>query len=144
MVEIFEEKYKERIDERFRTHKIFKNADMITLYGEFVGEDSFGGFHNWNKPFDIYFFDAFIYKKDFVGTSDFYSEFRDISMPKLVYKGPLTETFIKEVQENKFNLKEGVVYKFVENNEITRAKIKTQEWLDKIKTNYGVEKMLEY
>jgi hypothetical protein len=65
-------------------------------------------------------------------------------MPKLVYKGPLTETFIKEVQENKFNLKEGVVYKFVENNEITRAKIKTQEWLDKIKTNYGVEKMLEY
>lgn len=144
MVEIFEEKYAEKIDERFRTHNIFRNADMITLYGEFVGENSFGGFHDWNEDHDIYFFDAFVYKREFISPSDFYSEFRDISMPKLIYKGPLTEQFIREVQENKFNLKEGVVYKFVEDKRIYRAKIKTHEWLDKIKENFGVEKMLEY
>jgi hypothetical protein len=144
MVEVFDEKYADIVDERFRTHKAFRNVDTITLYGEFVGQNSFAGWHVWEEPQDIFFFDAWLYKKGFLGPSEFYSEFRDISIPKLVYKGPLTEEFIKDVQENKYNLKEGVVYKFVDNKEIVRAKIKTQEWLDKIKENFGVEKMLEY
>lgn len=144
MVEVFKEKYAEKVDEIFRKHKLFRNVDIITLYGEFVGENSFAGFHNWDEPHDIFFFDVWLYKKGFLNPSEFYSEFRDISMPKLVYKGYLTEEFIKDIQYNKYKLKEGVVYKFVENEKITRGKIKTQEWLDKIKENYGVEKMLEY
>ena len=144
MVEVFEDNYKDKIDERFRTHKIFRNVDTITLYGEFVGENSFAGWHVWDEPQDIKFFDVWLYKKGFINPSEFFSEFRDLSMPRLIYKGPLTEQFIKEVQENKFNLKEGVVYKFVDNKNIVRGKIKTQEWLDKIKENYGEKKMLEY
>lgn len=144
MVEIFDEKYRDKIDERFRTHKLYKNVDTITLYGEFVGENSFGGFHDWSEPHDIHFFDVWLYKKDFLSPSEFYSEFRDLSRPTLIYKGPLTEEFIKDVQENKYNLKEGVVYKFVENGKITSAKIKTLDWLQKVKENYGVAKMLEY
>lgn len=144
MIEVFKENYADKIDERFRTHKLFRNIDIITLYGEFVGDNSFGGWHVWEEPQDIFFFDAWLYKKGFVLPSDFYSEFKDISVPSLVYKGPLTEQFIEDVRVNKFKLKEGVVYKFVDNKEIVRAKIKTQEWLDKIKEKFGVEKMLEY
>jgi hypothetical protein len=144
MVEIFDEKYTDKIDERFRTHKIFRNIDTITLYGEFYGENSFGGFHNWSEPHDLYFFDIWLYKKDFLSPSEFYSEFRDLSIPRLIYKGPLTEEFIQEVQENKYNLREGVVYKFVQDKKITIGKIKTLDWLQKVKDNYGVAKMLEY
>lgn len=144
MVEIFDEKYTDKIDERFRTHKIFRNIDTITLYGEFYGENSFGGFHNWSEPHDLYFFDIWLYKKDFLSPSEFFSEFRDLSIPRLIYKGPLTEEFIQEVQENKYNLREGVVYKFVQDKKITIGKIKTLDWLQKVKDNYGVAKMLEY
>jgi len=144
MVEIFRNKYADKVDERFRTHKLFKNADTITLYGEFYGPSSFGGFHDWNEEHDIYFFDAFIYKKNFLSPSEFFSEFNDISMPRFIYKGLFEPQFILDVQQNKFNLREGVVYKFIDNGKITMGKIKTLEWLKKIKENYGVEKMLEY
>ena len=144
MIEIFEEKYAERVDERFRTHKLFKNADTITLYGEFYGPDSFGGFHNWDEEHDLYFFDAWLYKRNFLSPSEFYSEFRDISMPKLIYKGPFEQQLIKDVEQNKYSLREGVVYKFVNNGEVTTGKIKTLDWLEKVKMNYGVAKMLEY
>ena len=144
MVEIFRDKYADKVDERFRTHKLFKNADTITLYGEFYGPSSFGGFHDWNEEHDIYFFDAFIYKKNFLSPSEFFSEFNDISMPRFIYKGLFEPQFILDVQQNKFNLREGVVYKFIDNGKITMGKIKTLEWLKKIKENYGVEKMLEY
>ena len=144
MIEIFKEKYAERVDERFRTHKLFKNADTITLYGEFYGPDSFGGFHNWNEEHNLYFFDAWLYKRNFLSPSEFYSEFRDISMPKLIYKGPFEQQLIKDVEQNKYSLREGVVYKFVNNGEVTTGKIKTLDWLEKVKMNYGVAKMLEY
>ena len=78
MMIIFKDKYADKIDEIFRKHKIFKNADTITLYGEFYGPNSFGGFHNWDEEHDIYFFDAFIYKKNFLSPSEFYSEFHNV------------------------------------------------------------------
>jgi len=144
MKELFENKYADKVNEIFRKHKVYQNTDTVTLYGEFYGPNSFGGFHNWDEEHDIYFFDAFKYKRNFLTPSEFYSEFRDISMPKLIYKGLFKEDFIKQVERNDFNLLEGVVYKFIENGKITRAKIKTLEWLEKIKLNYGEAKMLEY
>lgn len=144
MVEIFRDNYADKVDERFRTHKLFKNADTITLYGEFYGENSFGGFHNWSEPHDIFFFDAWLYKRNFLSPSEFFSEFRDISMPKLIYKGPFMKQLIKDVNENKYGLREGVVYKFVTNGEVTSGKIKTFDWLERVKLNYGEAKALEY
>ena len=144
MMIIFKDKYADKIDEIFRKHKIFKNADTITLYGEFYGPNSFGGFHNWDEKHDIYFFDAFIYKKNFLSPSEFYSEFHSVNMPKLIYKGPFESQLIKDVEQNKFSLREGVVYKFVENGRITMGKIKTFDWLEKVKLNFGPAKMLEY
>lgn len=143
MVNIFKDKYAEKFDEVFRKHKLFRNSDIITLYGEFYGENSFAGIHKWEEEHDLYFYDAFLYKKDFITPSDFYSEFNNV-MPKLIYKGEFTEQFIKDVEENKFNLKEGIVYKGVENGKIFVGKIKINEWLLKIKELYGETKMLEY
>lgn len=144
MVEIFKEKYAAKVDEIFRKHKIFKNVDTITLYGEFYGPNSFGGFHDWDDEHDIYFFDAFLYKRNFLTPSEFYSEFNSINMPKLIYKGPFNYQFIEDIENNKYNLREGVVYKFVNDKFIILGKIKTLEWLQKIKEKYGEAKMLEY
>lgn len=144
MVEIFEDNYADKVDEIFRKHKIFENADTITLYGEFYGPSSFGGFHDWDEDQDLYFFDAFKYKRNFLSPSEFYSEFRGISMPRLIYKGPFEHNLIKDVQNNKYNLREGVVYKFINDGKVTARKIKTFDWLEKIKLNYGEAKMLEY
>ena len=144
MVNIFKEKYAEKFDEIFRKHKLFRDSNILTLYGEFYGENSFGGIHEWGEKHNLYFYDIFLYKKDFVSPSNFYSEFNNLNMPKLVYKGEFTEQFISDVEENKFGIKEGIVYKGVENGKIFIGKIKTNEWLSKIKKLYGEAKMLEY
>jgi len=70
--------------------------------------------------------------------------FLDINMPKLIYKGPFTEKFIKDVQKNKYGLKEGVVCKSVNEKVTQMFKIKTIEWLEKVKEKFGVEEMLKY
>lgn len=145
MVNIFKDKYAEKFDEIFKKHKLFRNSDIMTLYGEFYGENSFGGMHEWEEDQDLYFYDVFLYKRDFIAPSDFYKEFNNnLNIPKLIYKGEFTKQFIKDVEENKFNLREGIVYKGVENGKIFVGKIKTNNWLSKIKELYGETKMLEY
>jgi len=144
MIQIFKDKYADKVDEIFRKHKIYRKTDTVTLYGEFYGKNSFGGFHNWEEDQDLYFFDAFLYKRNFLTPSEFYSEFQNISMPRFIYKGLFEKQLIRNVEQNKYNLREGVVYKFVKNGRIYPGKIKTLDWLKKIKENYGVAKMLEY
>jgi hypothetical protein len=127
--------YADKVDEIFRKHKIYRKTDTVTLYGEFYGKNSFGGFHNWEEDQDLYFFDAFLYKRNFLTPSEFYSEFQNISMPRFIYKGLFEKQLIRNVEQNKYNLREGVVYKFVKNGRIYPGKIKTLDWLKKVKEN---------
>lgn len=142
-VTIFENKYAKQLDEIFRTEKLFRKADRLTVYGEFFGKNSFAGIHEWNEIHDLKIFDIFIYKKDFVTPSDFISVMTKIDTPHLVYSGHLTLDFVQKVENNHFNLKEGVVYKGVDNKKVFMGKIKTNTWLQKVKELHG-EKMLEY
>jgi hypothetical protein len=48
------------------------------------------------------------------------------------------------ISYNKFNLKEGMVLKGVINNRVFMMKVKTWDWLNRVKELYGEKKMLEY
>ena len=73
MVTVFQGKYAETFDKLFRRSRDFRNEREITVYGEFLGENSFAGRHE-PEPHDICFFDVL------VGTNKESSLARSISL----------------------------------------------------------------
>ena len=58
----------------------------------------------------------------------------------------MTKGFVNDVKENKFNLVEGVVCKATKKekgNRIWMTKIKTNEWMNRIKNKFGEARYLE-
>ena len=110
-VNIFMDKYSYPLDKIFTENREFRGIDRITVFGEFYGENSFAGHHKWDEEHDLILFDVFLYRKDFLPPSIFINTFEQLDIPKVIYKGILDETLIKDVQDNKFNLKEGMVLK---------------------------------
>ena len=67
-----------------------------------------------------------------------------VEIPKVIYDGNLNEEFIASVRRNDFGLKEGVICKGsttrgAYRGKIWMCKIKTQEYLDKLKGRFGSE-----
>lgn len=140
----------DRYDEMFRKEKIFRGVNEIIVFGEFLGPDSFAGKHTNDKsemrftPFDVMTIlkndRRFMKPQDFIEYADKYS----IPHPEVIYEGNLTDDFIRRVREEEIHpdLGEGVVCKgteYVGNaaGHIWMCKIKTQRYLDKLKTLYG-------
>jgi hypothetical protein len=134
------------LDKIFREDILFRGVDIITVYSEFFGENSFAGQHDWNEPHDVVIFDMFMYKKDFLPPGDFIKIFENMHTPKLLWRGGVvTEQAIQFVQWNCFGneVKEGIVFKGVNNKKVWMAKVKTQQWLDKVRALYGINNNIE-
>ena len=142
-VSIFQAHHAEDLDKIFIDNKRFRGIDQITVFAEFYGRDSFAGQHNWKEEHYLKIFDINLYKKGFLPPAEFYDIFY-INIPNLVYSGEFNEQFVKNIENNKYNLKEGVVCKGMHNGKLFMFKIKTQEWLDKVRKLYGEKEMLKY
>jgi RNA ligase len=142
-VNIFMDKYSAALDKIFCENKTFRGIDTITVYGEFFGEHSFAGMHNWKEEHDVVIYDMFLYKKDYVKPADFIDIFGHLDIPQVITRGLLNEKMIQEIVANYFNIKEGVVFKGVSEGKVWMVKCKTQDWLDKVRALYGVNNNLE-
>jgi hypothetical protein len=142
-VNVFMDKYAITLDKIFNENKLFRGIDKITVYGEFYGPNSFAGLHNWYEDHDVIIYDMFLYKKDFVKPADFIDIFGHLDIPKVVYKGLLDEYIISNIISNIYGLKEGLVLKGVNEGKVWMAKVKTQEWLNKVRATYGENNNLE-
>jgi len=144
-VNLFMDKYAIPLDKIFNEEKIFRGVDTITVYGEFFGESSFAGQHNWDEEHDVVIFDMFLYKKDFLKPGDFIDLFSHLGIPQVLFKGLLTEQAIQFIEWNCFEnkLKEGAVFKGVDNNKVWMAKVKTQQWIEKVRALYGINNDIE-
>lgn len=117
----------------------------------FFGEKSYAGIHDPNdltKKFVL--FDVMAVYKDraeFAKPQNFVKTFGDVvEIPKVVYEGNLTNQFIKDVRENKleYTLNEGVICKGTQTKgsfrgKVWMCKIKTQSYLDGLKTRFGAD-----
>jgi len=142
-VNIFMDKYAVPLDKIFCENKLFRGIDTITVYGEFAGRHSFAGQHDWDEDFDVTLFDMFLYKKDFVKPADFIDIFGHLNIAKLITKGLLDEKMIQDIISNIYGLKEGAVLKGVSEGKVWMVKVKTQEWLNKIRAIYGENNNIE-
>lgn len=141
VIPMFQEKYGESLEEIFK--KNYRNTKNFTVYCEYVGENSFAGRHQPEDKMDIVLFDVApgdFTNNSFVEPKEFIKDFGNLHIPKVIYQGPLNTNFINSVREGKYKVKEGVMCKGVlpdGSRKVWIVKIKTNEWLEKLKLSGG-------
>lgn len=140
-IDIFLDKYSSKLDDIFRTK--YKTIDSFVVFGEFYGEDSFAGRHNESDIKDVIMFDINQFKRGFIPPKEFIDNFDSLDIPNVIYKGEYNFKLIKDIKDNTYNLKEGVVCKGLNGKEVWTSKIKTNEWLNKVKIMYGEKAIIE-
>lgn len=139
-VTIFLDKYSDDLARIFR--KEYSNIQSFIVFGEFVGENSFAGQHNFDDKMDVVMFDINIYKKGLIHPRDFIDKFSSLHIPDVIYVGDYDEDLINNVTNNIWGLKEGVICKGAlkrkGNDEIWMTKLKTKKWLLDVKNKYGI------
>lgn len=147
-ITLFLNKYGDSLPKVFRTNKSYKRIESFVVFAEYVGEQSFAGRHNASDPKDIILFDVNQYKHGFVTPKNFVEDFGHLHIPDVIYKGPYTMDFVQTIRDNQYNLKEGVIVKGVlktknQKDEVWMVKVKTKEWLQKVKELHGERALLE-
>lgn len=149
-IEMFKAKYAEPIEKVIRDTKEYRDAKYATVFTEFFGAKSFAGQHVEDDPKRLVLFDVQILKKGILGPREFIRNFGHLEIPRVVYEGVLNDSFIEAVRasrpgDGKLDLDEGVVCKGGTGHELQFRKIKTFQYLEKLKAVYadGWEKFWE-
>jgi hypothetical protein len=147
-ITLFLNKYGDSLPKVFRTNKSYKRIESFVVFAEYVGEQSFAGRHINSDPKDIILFDVNQYKHGFVTPKNFVEDFGHLHIPDVIYKGSYTMDFVQTIRDNQHNLKEGVIVKGVlktknQKDEVWMVKVKTKEWLQKVKELHGERALLE-
>lgn len=146
------DKLKEIILSNSKKGGVFNSVQEITFFFEWYGDNSFSGFHKENDEMHLALIDVNIYKKGYLEQKDFYKLFCEydnniLETPDLIYRGKLTDEFVKSIQNNDWtkldcqypNVKEGVVCKrstLMKGQRLPKVKIKTFWWLEKLTEMY--------
>lgn len=135
-IELFKNKHAEGIEKVLREK--YKSFDNAIVFCEFFGDESFAGWHNFEKPFELKIIEIGIHKKGFILPEDFVKNFGHLNISDVIYKGRLDQNFVNSVKNGVYNLKEGVVVKGSlsgknPNHSYWMAKIKTNWWFDELK-----------
>lgn len=136
-IEIFLNKYSEQIAKILTDN--FRGIESAISYCEFLGENSFAGVHNPDDVKDVILFDVNVHKKGLLGPKQFLDLFDNMHIAELVYSGNLNQTFIDAVRNNTLDVKlnEGVIAKGRSGHELWMCKIKTLEYLNRLKSFKG-------
>lgn len=145
-IPLFLDKYAEDLERVFTNR--YRKVENFVVFAEYVGPNSFAGYHEPNDQMDIILFDVNQYKKGFISPYEFLDNFGHLDIPTIVYEGKFTQELIDNVRKNTFNLKEGIIAKGEtetkkEGKIIWQAKVKTIEWLKKVKSKLGEKALLE-
>lgn len=133
-IDLFKNKYGEQLIKIFTSDSLFKSVSEVTVYCEFVGKNSFAGYHDPKDTKDVVLFEVNPHKKGFVSAVDFVNIFGSLHIPDVVYQGPLTKEFIDKVYNGEIKAAfEGVVAKWGSGHKIGMRKIKTKAWIDQLK-----------
>ena len=142
-IDLFMDKYSENMDKIFREDTYFRGIRKITIYLEYFGKNSFAGQHEDNDTKNLILLDVERFQKGFVEPKNFIDKFEHLDIPDIIYQGEYNEEFINKVRDGSYNVTEGVVCKGTENKKVWMTKIKTLEWLYKVKDKHGIEYVRE-
>lgn len=131
-VALFREKYEEPLS-RILVDK-FKQ-DKVVVFTEYLGENSFAGYHEDEDKKELKLFDVHIIKKGLLSPKDFVRTFGHLDFSaELLYEGKFNKEYINKIRlTNDGSLKEGVVVKGGKGHGLWLSKIKTLDYLEKLK-----------
>lgn len=149
VVEVFKRDYEEKLVDII--NKNFRGEREVVVFGEYFGPSSFAGIHT-DEPKKFVLFDVLVGHKNekFLLPQEFIKLFDGkVEIPRVIYRGNLSDQFIKEIRENKYDLFEGVICKGTERSGAYRGgvwmcKIKTQKYFDLLKNRFGEEGLKQY
>lgn len=150
VVEIFKKEFETPLTQIIK--KNWCNERELIFFGEFFGKQSFAGIHVPEDPKEFVLFDVLVGHKNrkFLLPQEFVKLFRDkVKIPKIIFEGNMSDQLIKDVKEGKYSVNEGVVCKGTFRSGAFRGnvwmcKIKTNEYLSKIRTRFGEEGLTKY
>lgn len=139
-VTLFERKYADVLEQQFK-ERVWKKLGVrnFVVFFEYVGPNSFAGYHpDEPEQMDVFLFDVNPTPKGFLPPAEFVKLFGPIvDIPGVVYEGNFNIPFIESVIRNDYNLQEGVVVKGMDGKKLWMSKVKTQQWLDRLKSEKG-------
>jgi len=144
-VTLFMNKYAEPLERKFKDDKEMRKQMRFLAFVEYLGENSFAGFHE-DEPHDVVLFDVNQHNKGILPPKEFLDKFGDLHIPDVVYIGNYNKELINKVKHNAFedyDLKEGLVIKGArktkkkENTLVWMCKIKTHDWVNKVRNRIG-------
>lgn len=128
---IFKATLAEPLDQLFRDQVNFK----VILFTEYLGTRSFAGQHVSGDPKQLVLLDVQV-ERDFVQPEDFIRDYAQFNPARLVYQGKYSGQLVEDVRKGKFNVAEGVVIKGQHEDERVVVKVKTDQYLAKLKQIY--------
>jgi len=141
-IEIFQKEYAESLEKIIRD--VYK-AEKAIAFLEFFGPHSFAGKHepgellgaDSNDPKQLVLFDINIHRKGIVGPKEFIKNFGNLKIPDVIYEGFITEEFLENVRHSRYPINEGVVCKGGEGHKLWMTKVKSWDYLRRLKEKFG-------
>lgn len=110
----------------------------VKVFTEYLGPNSFAGSHSPTDPKELVLFDVWVDGHGFLGPRQFVADFGHLHIPRVVYDGKLTGTFLEAVREGKYGVAEGVVVKGgTGGDDVWMFKVKTYAYLERLKRSFG-------
>ena len=147
-IKVFRNKYEEDLNRVFSSKK-YREIRGFTVFCEWCGPNSAYGLHDPNDVLDTVLLDVIPNTKEdmFVEPRDFVKNFGHLDIPRVIYEGNLNKQFVQEIREGKYDVKEGVMCKGVQQirggRRVWIVKAKTNTWLDGLRNRLGEAALLE-
>lgn len=141
-IPLFRETYDDELNRIFRKERMEK----ATVFFEFVGENSFAGYHA-DEEHTVNLFDIHRYKQGFLTAREFLKLTNNrVPIIPVLYEGKANDAFIRSVREGTLEgmTFEGVICKGGLDNRRRPIsfKVKSQAWLDRLKDKCGDDEKL--
>lgn len=116
----------------------FQHVNELILFTEWFGPNSFAGEHNPTDTMDTYLFDAQVDGR-MLPPEEFLYLFQDCPLPKpkVIYRGKYSGQLVEDIRKGKFPVKEGAVIKGFADDQVYMAKVKTNDYMEKLKIRFG-------
>ena len=149
-VSLFMNKYADDLERKFRDDKDMRKQLKFMAFCEFLGENSFAGYHE-NETHDVILFDVNQHNKGILTPKEFLNKFDDLDIAELIHTGTYNKEFVNNIKTNNFedyDFDEGVVVKGMrttrrKSNELVwMTKVKTNEWISKVRARLGEQTLM--
>lgn len=147
-IEVFTKKYEADLNKVFRGKK-YREIRGFTVFCEWCGPNSAYGLHDPNDTIDTVMLDVVPTERDagFIEPRDFVKDFGHLDIPRVLYDGNLNKQLVQDIRDGKFDVKEGLMLKGVQQNKGGRrvwiVKAKTNAWLDGLRNRGGEAALME-